>query len=379
VEFRQSPVEELVDAEFWKGKTAFVTGHTGFKGGWLSLWLQALGAKVTGYALAPATDPSLFTLARVAEGMTSIIGDVRDAARLEDALASERPQIVFHMAAQALVRPSYAHPVETYATNVMGTAHVLEAVRKVQGVRAVVSVTSDKCYENREWVWGYRENESMGGYDPYSSSKGCAELVTAAYRSSFFPPADHARHGVAVASARAGNVIGGGDWAQDRLVPDFVRAIVRGEAMPVRNPGAVRPWQHVLEPVHGYLMLAQKLWSDGPRYSEAWNFGPDDESARNVETVVTTLAAQWGGGARWRLETAGGQPHEANYLKLDCSKAKTRLNWHPRWRLEAALAATAAWYKAWSAGADMRAFTLEQIRGYAPQAQRTALEAASKT
>jgi len=365
MELGESPVEDVVSADFWKDKTVLVTGHTGFKGGWLSLWLQTLGAKVVGYALTPTTNPSLFEVARVAEGMTSVIGDVGDAAQLEATVARHNPQVVFHMAAQALVRYSYANPVETYATNVMGTAHVLEAVRKTRGVKAVVSVTSDKCYENREWVRGYRENEPMGGYDPYSSSKGCAELVTAAYRNSFFPPADYQRHGVAVASARAGNVIGGGDWAQDRLIPDFVRAVTRGEPMPVRNPAAVRPWQHVLEPLHGYLMLAQKLWSDGPRHSEAWNFGPDDESAQSVEAVVTTLSSLWGGEARWRADATGGQPHEAHYLKLDCSKAKTKLGWHPRWNLQTALESTAAWYKARQAKHDMRAFTLEQIGSYA--------------
>jgi CDP-glucose 4,6-dehydratase len=287
-------------------------------------------------------------------------------------VAAHRPQIVFHLAAQALVRPSYDRPVETYATNVMGTVHVLEAARKTPGVKAIVSVTSDKCYENREGVRGYREDEPMGGYDPYSSSKGCAELVTAAYRRSFFPPADHARHGVALASARAGNVIGGGDWAQDRLIPDFVRAIGCGESLLVRNPGAVRPWQHVLEPLRGYLMLAQALSSDGPRYGEAWNFGPDDEGAQSVEMVVAALSSLWSGKARWHVDVSAGQLHETRYLKLDCSKANTRLGWRPRWNLENALGSTAAWYKAWDAGADMRGFTLEQIRDYARQARRVA-------
>ena len=355
----------MVTAEFWRGKVVLVTGHTGFKGGWLCQWLQSLGAKVVGYALEPHTTPSLFNVARVGEGMQSIIGDVGDMARLEATVSEHKPQIVFHMAAQALVRHSYANPLVTYATNVMGTAHVLEAVRKTPGVKVVVNVTSDKCYENREWVWGYRENEAMGGYDPYSSSKGCAELVAAAYRNSFFNPADYARHGVALASARAGNVIGGGDWADDRLIPDFVRATVRGEPLPVRSPAAVRPWQHVLEPVHGYMMLAEKLWSDGPRFSEGWNFGPDDESAQSVETVVTTLSELWGGESRWRNDSSGNHPHEANYLKLDCSKAKARLGWHPRWNLQTALEATAAWYQAQQTRRDMRAFTLEQIGTYA--------------
>lgn len=367
MELWESTVEDVVIAEFWKGKTVLVTGHTGFKGGWLCLWLQSLGAKVVGYALNPSTSPSLFDVARVGEGMVSIIGDVGNLAKIEAAISEHAPQIVFHVAAQALVRRSYESPVATYAVNVMGTVHLFEAVRKAGGVKVVVNVTSDKCYENREWVWGYRENESLGGHDPYSSSKGCAELVTAAYRNSFFSPADYQRHGVAVASARAGNVVGGGDWAEDRLVPDFIRAVTRGEPMVVRNPAAVRPWQHVLEPLHGYLLLAQKLWSDGPRYSEAWNFGPDDESAQSVETVVTTLVTQWGGEARWRSDVSGAQPHEANYLKLDCSKAKTKLGWHSRWNLETALKSTAVWYKAHSAKQDMKRFTVEQVRAYARQ------------
>ena len=357
-------MEVVVNTEFWQGKVVLVTGHTGFKGGWLCLWLQSLGAKVVGYALSPPTTPSLFDVAGVGDGMRSIIGDVGDLARLQAAVTEHAPQIVIHMAAQSLVRNSYASPVGTYATNVMGTAHVLEAVRKAQGVKVVVNVTSDKCYDNREWVWGYRENEPLGGYDPYSSSKGCAELVTAAYRNSFFHPAQYARHGVAVASARAGNVIGGGDWAEDRLVPDFVRAVTRGEALTVRNPAAVRPWQHVLEPLRGYLQLAQNLWSDGARYSEAWNFGPDEESAQSVGTVVGALTALWDGKAHWRTDDTAGQPHEANFLKLDCSKARMKLGWQPRWNLQTALESTAAWYKAHQAKHDMRAFTQEQIGRY---------------
>jgi CDP-glucose 4,6-dehydratase len=367
VEFGEGAVENVVTADFWAGKKVLITGHTGFKGGWLSLWLQSLGAKVVGYARAPSTNPNLFEAAGVGRGMASVIGDVADLASIKAVVAEHAPQIVFHMAAQALVRASYESPIETYATNVMGTAHLLEAVRTTGGVKVVVSVTSDKCYDNREWTWGYRENEALGGHDPYSSSKGCAELVTAAYRNSFFPPKDYARHGVAVASARAGNVIGGGDWAEDRLVPDFIRAVTRSEPMMVRNPAAVRPWQHVLEPLHGYLLLAEKLWSDGPRYGEAWNFGPDDESAKSVETVVKTLAATWGPEASWRTDASGVQPHEANYLKLDCSKAKAKLGWHPRWDLEMALDATAQWYRAHQAAQDMKRFTLEQVRSYAMQ------------
>jgi CDP-glucose 4,6-dehydratase len=269
------------------------------------------------------------------------------------------------MAAQALVRHSYAHPVETYATNVMGCVHLFEAVRATPSVKVIVNVTSDKCYENREWVWGYRESDPVGGYDPYSSSKGCAELVTAAYRSSYFNPLGYSEHGVAVATGRAGNVIGGGDWAADRLVPDLVRAIGRDEAVTIRNPDAVRPWQHVFEPVGGYLVLAEQLYREGPAYAEAWNFGPEDESVRDVKSVVSTFTTLWGKGARWEADVQRQHVHEATFLKLDCSKARARLGWQPRWRLESALEATAAWYKAHAAGRDMNAYSLAQLSDYA--------------
>jgi len=361
-------LENVVAPDFWKGKTVLVTGHTGFKGSWLCLWLQSLGAKVVGYSLPPPTTPSMYELARVGENMASITADIRNLERFQAVVSEHSPEVVFHLAAQSLVRYSYEQPVDTYVTNVVGTAHVLEAVRSARGVKVVVIVTSDKCYENREWVWGYRENEPMGGYDPYSSSKGCAELVTAAYRNSFFSPSSYDRHGVAVASARAGNVIGGGDWALDRLVPDFVRAACERKSITVRNPAAIRPWQHVLEPVHGYIVLAQRLWHDGPRYSEPWNFGPDDESACTVEKVVTTLVRLWGDAAEWRRDTSSTHPHEAGYLKLDCSKAKAKLGWRPYWNLDTALEATVAWFKAYGESRDMRAFTLEQIRSYVQQA-----------
>lgn len=344
----------------YEGKTVLVTGHTGFKGSWLSLWLQQMGADVVGYALAPPTNPSLFEVARVGECMHSIIADIRDLPTLTAAIAEHRPAIVFHMAAQPLVRLSYEQPVETYATNVMGTVHVLEAIRQTGGVRAVVNITTDKCYENREWVWGYRENEPMGGYDPYSSSKGCSELITAAYRNSFFNPSRHAAHGASLASARAGNVIGGGDWAEDRLVPDVMRAFLAGRPVVIRNPHAVRPWQHVLEPLSGYLLLAERLWRDGGKFAEAWNFGPDDSDAKPVQWVTEKLVAYWGGGASWELDKEE-HPHEAHYLKLDCSKAKARLGWQPRWDLAGALAATCEWYKVHQAGRDLRQVMSDQI------------------
>ena len=352
-----------MNAGFWRGKRVLLTGHTGFKGSWLSLWLQSMGAQVVGYALAPPTNPSLFEVAEVGKGMTSIIGDIRDLEHLRRVFAEHQPEIVIHMAAQALVRYSYANPVETYATNVMGTVHVLEAARLTGCVRAIVNVTSDKCYENREWVWGYRENEPMGGYDPYSNSKGCAELVVAAYRSSYFNPGNYANHGVALASARAGNVIGGGDWAEDRLIPDIMRAIVQGKPANIRNPHAIRPWQHVLEPLSGYLILAQKLYEDGAVYGEAWNFGPSDKDAKPVSWIVDSLTKTWGAGASWVLD-GGDHPHEANYLKLDCSKAKARLDWHPRWHLEDALGAIIDWHRAYHGGKDMRELTLRQIAAY---------------
>lgn len=340
-----------------------ITGHTGFKGSWLSLWLQSLGAQVVGYALSPPTKPSLFEVAEVSKGMTSIIGDIRDLEHLRAVFAEHRPEIVIHMAAQPLVRYSYVEPVETYSTNVMGTVNLLEAVRSTNSVKAVVNVTTDKCYENREWAWGYRENEPMGGYDPYSSSKGCAELVTAAYRNSYFHPEKYNTHGVAIASGRAGNVIGGGDWAGDRLIPDIMRAIMQGNPVNIRSPHSIRPWQHVLEPLSGYLILAQKLYEEGPGYAEGWNFGPNDEDAKPVQWIVEKLTQAWGEGASWVLD-GGDHPHEAHYLKLDCSKAKARLDWHPRWDLPTTLDSIIQWHKQWLAGDNMQKVSLQQIADY---------------
>lgn len=349
--------------DFWRGKRVFMTGHTGFKGGWLSLWLQQLGAELTGYALNPPTNPSLFEVAHVGEGMRSIIADIRDAETLTKAMREAQPEIVIHMAAQPLVRYSYQAPVETYATNVMGTVHLLETVRQVGSVRAVINVTSDKCYENREWPWGYRENEPMGGYDPYSNSKGCAELVTASYRNSYFNPAKYKEHGVAIASGRAGNVIGGGDFAQDRLIPDILSAIKSSQPVKIRSPHALRPWQHVLEPLSGYLALAEKLYTEGPAYAEGWNFGPVDEDAKPVQWIVERLIQFWGEGASWQLDP-NPQPHEAHHLKLDCSKARANLDWRPRWQLAESLTSIVEWQKALLDGADMKTLTLKQISKY---------------
>lgn len=352
-----------MNPSFWDGKRVLLTGHTGFKGSWLSLWLQSMGAEVVGYALAPPTNPSLFEVADITSGMTSVIGDVRDLAQLKKTFAQHQPEIVIHMAAQPLVRYSYIEPVETYSTNVMGTVNLLEAVRATSSVKAVVNVTTDKCYENREWVWGYRENEAMGGFDPYSSSKGCAELVTAAYRNSYFHLEKYKQHGVAIASARAGNVIGGGDWAEDRLIPDIMRAITQAKPVNIRSPHATRPWQHVLEPLSGYLVLAERLYTEGAGYAEGWNFGPNDEDAKPVQWIVEKLIQSWGEGASWKLD-GGDHPHEAHYLKLDCAKAKMRLDWYPQWHLGDTLEAIVDWHRAYRHGEDMRAVTIGQINKY---------------
>ncbi|WP_092945107.1 CDP-glucose 4,6-dehydratase [Roseateles sp. YR242] len=346
------------DPAFWSGKRVLLTGHTGFKGSWLSLWLQSMGAQVRGVALAPPTQPSLFEVAGVAQGMEHHVVDIRDFAAVQAQMTDFRPEIVIHMAAQPLVRLSYQQPIQTYATNVMGTVHVLEAARHVGTVKAIVNITTDKCYENREWVWGYREDEPMGGHDPYSNSKGCAELVSSAYRKSFLTDA-----GIAMATARAGNVIGGGDWAADRLLPDILRALEKRDPVLIRNPHAIRPWQHVLEPLSGYLLLAERLYTQGQADAEGWNFGPRDEDARPVQWIVEHLCERWGDGARWTLQP-GNHPHEAHFLKLDISKARQRLNWAPRWSLETALSRITDWHQSWLDGQDMRAFCLNQISLY---------------
>jgi CDP-glucose 4,6-dehydratase len=359
---RQRSLEGMaMTPDFWRGKRVFLTGHTGFKGGWLSLWLQKLDANVTGYALQSSTLPSLFEIAKVGDGMRSIFADVRDLALLRKAMHDAQPEIVIHMAAQPLVRYSYQNPVETYATNVMGTVHLLEAVRHTPSVRAVVNVTTDKCYENREWVWGYRESDPLGGYDPYSNSKGCAELVSASYRSSFFN--SMAAQSTAIATVRAGNVIGGGDWTKDRLIPDILAAFEAGQTVKIRRPQAVRPWQHVLEPLRGYLTLAERLYYQEQDYAEGWNFGPNDEDARPVAWIVDKMAVLWGAGATWQIDDAE-HPHEAGYLKLDISKARSRLNWNPALNLTQALEWIVDWSRARKSGTDMRYYTQLQIHNY---------------
>jgi CDP-glucose 4,6-dehydratase len=351
----------------WRGKRVFLTGHTGFKGGWLALWLAKLGAEVRGYALDPSTDPSLFTVARVGSVIDDIRGDIRNAASLESALRDFAPEVVFHLAAQPLVRLSYDDPIGTYETNVIGTARVLDAIRRTPSVRAVVCVTTDKCYENKEWIWGYRETDPLGGYDPYSSSKACAEIVSAAYRQSFFPIAKLAEHGVSLATARAGNVIGGGDWSADRLIPDLIRGFLAGQPVRIRRPQAIRPWQHVLEPLHGYIRLAEQLLTperdQAARYATAYNFGPSDDDARPVAWIAEKMTRFWSDGAQWVLDPDPGV-HEAGYLKLDASRARADLAWTPHLHLETALEWLVQWYRAWQSGAEMHTFTLAQIEAY---------------
>ena len=348
-----------MNTDFWKNKKVFITGHTGFKGGWMSLWLNKLEAKVKGYALDPQSDLSLFSLAKISDNLESQIGNIQDLALLKQSLKNFEPEIVIHMAAQPLVRSSYNDPVETYATNVMGTLNLFEAVRECESVKAVVNVTTDKCYENNEWLWGYRENEPMGGRDPYSNSKGCSELITTAYRQSFF----NSDSTVSIASARAGNVIGGGDWAEDRLVPDALRAFNSGKPLAIRNPLAIRPWQHVLEPISGYLALAEKLYLEKDEFAEAWNFGPSEDDSWPVGEVVDFLVTEWPSYASWELEK-GSQPHEAQLLKLDISKAKSRLNWRPLWNLEQTLKSIIDWNSAHMNNKNMQEVTLDQINNY---------------
>lgn len=351
-------MENLVNS--WKGRRVFLTGHTGFKGGWLALWLAHRGAVVRGYALDPPTSPNLFTAASVASVIEDTRGDTRDYAQVESSMVEFAPEVVFHLAAQPILRRSYTEPLRTYSTNVMGTAHVLEAVRKTASVRAVVCITSDKCYENREWVWPYRETDALGGFDPYSSSKACAEMVCAAYRSSFFPLSRLEEHHVALATARAGNVVGGGDWSQDRLIPDLIRGFQAGQPVLIRRPTAVRPWQHVLEPLNAYLQIADKLLAAPTKFSSSFNIGPNDEDAWSVERIATRLVEIWGEGASW-IRDSVPEAHEDTSLRLDSSKARIQLGWQPRLRMDATLEWTVNWYREWQHGADMKQQTLDQI------------------
>lgn len=348
-----------VDASFWKGKKVYLTGHTGFKGSWLSLWLQNMGALVKGYSLDVNTNPALFIKANVAAGMDSEIGDIRDLKQITKSMVSFSPEILIHMAAQPLVRVSYQEPVETYTTNVIGTVNVLEAARKCTNLKSIVSVTTDKCYENKEWEWGYRENEPMGGHDPYSSSKGCAELVTSAYRRSFFS----SKNTASLASARAGNVIGGGDWAEDRLIPDILRAFEKSKPAVIRNPLSTRPWQHVLEPLSGYLVLAQELFLNGDNFAESWNFGPNDEDCKPVSWILDQMVTFWGNNASWILDNKNN-PHEAGFLKLDCSKAATRLKWKPKFKLQSTLKSIVDWHQLYINEADLKKQCLKEINNY---------------
>lgn len=356
----------MIDQSFWANKRVFITGHTGFKGTWLTLWLMSLGAKVTGYSLKPLIK-SLYVSCDLDSSMDSIIGNVRDQAHLQKAIMKANPDVIFHMAAQPIVLESYKKPVETYDTNVMGTVNLLESVRQAveqnKGIKAVVNITTDKCYENREWLWGYRENDRLGGYDPYSNSKACSELVTASYRQSFFNPNNYHIHGVALATARAGNVIGGGDWAQYRLIPDCIRALIKNQPIKIRNKNAIRPWQHVLEPLSGYILLAEKLYVEGPQYSGSWNFGPDFNDTKSVELMVQQMCAQWGDDAKYVIEE-GDHPHEASFLRLDCSKAKDVLGWKPKWHTEDAILKVVEWSKAYIDGQNVKSICLKQIESY---------------
>jgi len=348
---------------FYKNRKVLITGHTGFKGSWLCLLLYKLGADVYGYALEPPTNPSLFVEAKIGELITSTVGDVRDYDSILKIIKDVQPEIIIHLAAQPLVRESYKNPRETYQINVMGTVNLLDAAREVSSVKAILNVTTDKCYENKEWHWGYRENEPMGGYDPYSNSKGCSELVTSSFRSSFFNPSQYEKHGVGLASARAGNVIGGGDWAEDRLIPDFIRAIICGEKVKIRSPYAIRPWQHVLEPLSGYLTLCEKLYNEGAAFAEGWNFGPEECDAQNVEWITKKICELWSVNSEYEIDSTP-QPHEANYLKLDCSKAKALLGWYPRWSIDVTLQMIVNWNKAFINGDEIQDVCYQQIDEY---------------
>lgn len=364
MEFWFGAVESLaMNFNFWQGKRVFLTGHTGFKGSWLSIWLKSLGAEVTGYSLKPNTKLNLFEEAKLDKSMISIIGNILDLENLQKSIKNANPDIVIHMAAQALVQNSYKNPVETFSTNVMGTVNLLEAVRNSNGIKVVIIITSDKCYENKEWNWGYRENEPLGGYDPYSSSKACAEIITAAYRTSYFNENQYNNHGLALATARAGNVIGGGDWAENRLIPDILKAFEKEEQVRIRKPKAIRPWQHVLEPLRGYLILAEHLFHSGTNYAEAWNFGPDEKDVKSVLWITENMAKMWDKKIKWKIDEEEDY-HEANFLKLDSSKARVKLNWKPILEVKDSLQLVIDWSKKRKLNNNVFDLTLEQIKNY---------------
>lgn len=350
-----------MNLEFWKGKKVFITGHTGFKGSWLSLWLKNLEVELTGYSLDSSDQKSFFKDAKIANGMNSIIGDIRDIELLKKEVIKSKPDIIIHMAAQALVRDSYSDPVQTYSTNIMGTVNIFEAARECNSVKSLINVTSDKCYENKERELGYKENEPMGGYDPYSSSKGCAELVASAYRNSFFKPEGK----INMASVRAGNVVGGGDWSKDRLIPDAIKAFYNNQKVLIRNPGAIRPWQFVLEPLRGYLMLAEKMYNGANDFASGWNFGPNDTDVKNVEWIIQKLCSEWGQEANWEYEKEKSKIlHEANYLKLDITRAKKMLKWSPTLNIEETIGFIVEWYKGYENNEDIRKISVDQIIKY---------------
>ena len=353
----------MINCSFWKGRRVFITGHTGFKGSWLSIWLDALGAHVSGYALDPPTQPNLFAQAGISRAIKSTCADIRDFSRLKAAIAESRSEVVIHMAAQSVVRRGYEDPLETYSSNVMGTVHLLEAIRQLGQPSVVVNVTSDKCYENKEWVWGYRESDRLGGHDPYSNSKACAELLTSAFCDSYFHTDDSGRFTTAVASARAGNVVGGGDWTRDQLIPDLMRSFLNNKPCPIRSPSALRPWQFVLEPLRGYLMLAERLAETPSRFASAWNFGPAQTDTKPVSWIADRLAQSWGGSASWHADDRT-HAREAHYLRLDVSKANNELGWQPVLPLSKALDWIVAWYRVFQTGGDLARFTRTQIEQY---------------
>ncbi len=349
----------MIDKSFWKNKKVFITGHTGFKGGWLSLWLKKLGANVAGYALEPLIKKAIFFDAEIFSSIDkSYIGDIRDEEFLLKCMQSFKPEIVIHMAAQPLVKKSYELPKDTFTTNIIGTVNIFETIRKTSSVKAVLNVTTDKCYKNNEWDWGYRENEPLGGKDPYSSSKACSELISSAYRKSFF-----SEIGIALATARAGNVIGGGDWSKDRIIPDSIKSLIKNKSLYIRNPSSTRPWQHVLDPLCGYIILCQNLIENPNNFSEAWNFGPYEEDAKPVSFIVNKIVKNWNKKIEWNIDKSKHQ-HEDKYLKLDCSKSRKKLKWKPNWRLDRAIEETVLWYKAWYKNKSMKDFTLNQINIY---------------